>query len=441
MLNKIIFILGHLVVRPKVVFFYFKLKKNECCNEEDLKSELAKKVNVFIAFCNNNIPFYRSKLNVKTQNTIGDKTFCLNSIPLLHKLDIIKNKALLEVNSTEVGKYKVSQTGGSTGDPLRFRISNVCDDMGLAILYRGLSRGGYKLGDKIAVMAGGSLISKELSWKTKLINKVMNVRKYSSYGVNNELLFDYFTDIDEWAPKFLRGYPSAIFEFAKFVEENKLKLTFESVYTTAEMLSLQNRRYIEKVFKTTIFDCYGLNDGGVTAFECKNHDGYHIDMERGYLEVVNESGEQVFDEEGRIVATSFLNYATPFVRYITGDLGVMSKESCSCGLPFPILKGLRGRVTDSLRINGCLIGSPVLTVLMSHSNALRYQFVQRSSSLLDIIMETNERYSSKLEEGLIRSSLESQVGKFEINFIYDTAHFIQTDGGKHKIVVNKSKSA
>lgn len=433
MINKIIFILGHLMIRPRVVNFYFKLKKNEQYSQEKLKRDQTQSIDTFISFCNNNIPFYQSKLSPKHQGG----ALCLNDISLLDKSDIIKNKSLLELESRDIGGYKTSQTGGSTGDPLQFRISKSCDDMGLAILYRGLSRGGYNLGDKIAVMAGGSLISKELNWKVKLTNRVMNIRKYSSYGVNDKLLYDYYKDIKAWKPRILRGYPSAIFEFAKFIEKNGLELYFDTVFTTAEMLSLQNRQYIERVFKATVFDCYGLNDGGITAFECTKHNGYHIDMERGYLEVVDEYGKQVYDKEGRIVATSFLNYATPFVRYITGDLGVMTRKICSCGSPYPILKGLRGRVTDSLKINECLIGSPVLTVLMASSNALRYQFIQQAESLLDIILEVNERYDLEKEECFIKSSLESQVGKFQLNFIYDTERFIQSSGGKHKIVINK----
>jgi phenylacetate-CoA ligase len=51
-------------------------------------------------------------------------------------------------------------------------------------------------------------------------------------------------------------------------------------------------------------------------------------------------------EVGEIVSTSLIREAQPFVRYRTGDLGVLAAEACPCGRPMPVLASLEGRVDD-----------------------------------------------------------------------------------------------
>ena len=58
-----------------------------------------------------------------------------------------------------------------------------------------------------------------------------------------------------------------------------------------------------------VYDGYGLNDGGVSAYECPEHAGLHIDTERSIMEVVDGEGHQMNRGDGRILATSLYNYA------------------------------------------------------------------------------------------------------------------------------------
>src|SRR5690606_36984109 len=50
---------------------------------------------------------------------------------------------------------------------------------------------------------------------------------------------------------------------------------------------------------------------------------------------------------GRIIATGFDNSVMPFIRYDTGDLGILSQETnCKCGFIGKSLSKLEGRVQD-----------------------------------------------------------------------------------------------
>ncbi|ROZ80434.1 phenylacetate--CoA ligase family protein [Pseudomonas neustonica] len=437
-ISKILFIFAHLVAKPRVMWMYYRLLFEERKSMPELLIKQRIAIKRYLIFCKKEVPFFAPKIPKLTDALeVGALQTVINDIPLMTKDDISRCRAKLELPEAKVGAFKVGKTGGSTGDPLKYRVSKKCNDAAFAILYRGLGRGGYKLGDKLAVMAGGSLVTKRNGFKSKVVSFFMNTKKYSSYGVSDDLFQEYYQDLVSWKPKFIRGYASSLFEFAKFIEKNKYDLSFVSVFTTAEMLFEHQRAYIEKVFSAKVYNGYGLNDGGVTAFECKYGGGFHIDLERSFLEVVDESGRLIFDKVGRIVATSFLNKATPFVRYVTGDLGEITNRKCKCGSPYPLLISLAGRTTDVLRLNGRMVGSPVLTVLMGNIDVARYQFIQVEENKVLLVMEKNDAFDV-VDEGFIRNSLFSNVGEFDLVFVYDEALFEVVDGGKHKVVINKT---
>lgn len=428
--RKLVFLTGYLVLRPAVLFNYAKLMRNKRRTFSSLRQEQLKAVRKYLIFCRDKFPVLRDELS---GIDLAADSFAFDSMTRLSvqdKNDVKRAIADWDPVEQNIGKFKRGQTGGSTGSPLKYFISEKCSSMGQAILYRGWSYGGYRLGDKMAVMAGGSLIGKKLSRRARMIAYVQNIRKYSSYGVSEATFQAYFADMKKWRPKFLRGYVSSIYEFARFLERNELTLSFDAVFTTAEMLHPFQRSYIEAILSTKVFNNYGLNDGSVTAFECSRHRGLHVDLERGYLEVHSTDGKR----SGAVLATAFLNTATPFVRYDTGDIAELTDRSCDCGLPFPLLESLCGRETDALEINGRIIGSPVLTVLMSGIDVSRYQFIQDGPCALSVIIDKGATYSF-VDEEFIRSSLFSQVGHFDISFSYDTENFRQVNGAKHMLVI------
>jgi phenylacetate-CoA ligase len=243
-------------------------------------------------------------------------------------------------------------------------------ERGIALLYRGWSMAGYRLGDKLAILGGTSLIpDSKTDIEKRVFDFILNHKHYSSYNLSENNLHKYYRSMNYWKPEFIRGYASSVYLFAKYIDDNNLKIKFhpKSIFTTAEKLLSYQRNLIEKVFNSEVFDNYGLNDR-VSAYECTMHKGLHIDMKRAILEVVDEKGMQIFDRPGKILATSLFNYALPFIRYDTGDLGILSSEGCSCGRETFLLKEIIGPTTGSLLINGVSIGSPILTVLMGKYN-------------------------------------------------------------------------
>jgi phenylacetate-CoA ligase len=69
------------------------------------------------------------------------------------------------------------------------------------------------------------------------------------------------------------------------------------------------------------------------------------------MEVVDrKTGEPVAPGElGTIVVTELTRWASPLIRYQTGDIGFIDEKKCECGLELPRM-GRRGRNEDQVAI-------------------------------------------------------------------------------------------
>lgn len=399
-----------------------------------------KKMVEFVRYCDQYVPYYE-KLFKSIGFSLGDLKSIddLNRLPVLKKTDIIENYSDFFSKESETSKKYFGSTGGSTGEPLKYFMSPECYERGVALMYRGWSYAGYDLGDKILMFAGSSLVG-ESSYYSKIIKWTRNFKSISSYGVSESDLFSVLDIIKSWRPKFLRGYASSIFLLADFIIQNKLNEKFDlssikAVFTTAEMLSDSHRNLIELCFSCKVYNQYGLNDGGISAFENGINSGFLIDTERAYLECVDEENINCLNKSGKLIASSFYNYAMPFLRYDTGDLGEVSIEKDNNESDVLVLKKLFGRATDFITINGKTIGSPVLTVLMGKVDVKKYQIIQTNESLRFIIQK-GAMYGID-SELYIKNSIYQHLGNCPLTFDYSD-EFILTKN-KHKFIINKDE--
>jgi phenylacetate-CoA ligase len=99
-----------------------------------------------------------------------------------------------------------------------------------------------------------------------------------------------------------------------------------------EPLGAAMRRKATEEWGLNLFVYASAGDTG-TAWECDQHDGYHLWEDELFPEVVDPlgSGPVPDGEVGELVSTSIDNPAAPLIRYRTDDLVRMSRETCGCG--------------------------------------------------------------------------------------------------------------
>jgi phenylacetate-CoA ligase len=128
-----------------------------------------------------------------------------------------------------------------------------------------------------------------------------------------------------------------------------------------------------------VFDYYGSREFGLIGVECDRHEGLHVPMQTLYMEVLRDDGSPTCPGEvGRIVITSLTNYSLPLIRYEIGDLAAWAETPCSCGRVWPLLRDVKGRISDMFvkSDGGLLAGEYFHAALSYHDWVAKYQVVQ-----------------------------------------------------------------
>ena len=440
MFHRSLFIFAHQIGDIKFYPTYKKLIKNQWKTYEELKEEQEKRLRYMIDFAYRNVPYYRKLFdNLKLSPEDIKKVEDLEKLPILTKEIIKQNWDDFKPVNLNKMKYYEGATGGSTGTPFKYRLSKFDRFLGGCLMYRGWNHGGYELGDEMVFLAGASLDVGTKSYLAKRVHEVArNIKKLSSFDMGDKEMKDYVGVVNSFKPKFIRGYASSIYFFAEWIEENNIKIHQPlAVFTTAEKLYPNMRERIENVFDCDVYDGYGANDGGLNAVECSEHSGLHIDTERAVMEVVDKNGNQLESGEGEILATSLYNFAMPFIRYDTGDLGHIIDDVCGCGRRYKLLKEVVGRSVDVLvtpegkNVHGWFF----LYIFWEHCEGVKeYQVVQEKLDTIVIKIVPEYDFDEK-QLDTIREIIRERSEGWNVEFKF-VDEIKRTGAGKYKFIIN-----
>jgi len=389
MLRNLIGFAGLTLKYPGFKKEYLQYLKNPYRDRETLEEFQNAELRNIIQYSYRYVPYYRRSLDslglspedIKTQQD-------LDRLPIVTKKEIKANPELF--CSSAHRKYVVTTTGGSTGVPLRYRLDRETSKKMRLIVERNYASCGYKIGDPMVTIGGGSLVPTS-DLKKNIKTFMLNQRIFSSVGIDEDGLRNIYQYICHNHIEYLYGYASSLLIFAEFIVSADLSFEhpLKAIISTSESLMPNQRYVIEKALKTKVFDSYGLFDGNVSAFECEMHQGLHIDYESSILRVVDDRGQSIRNGHGRIIATSLTNYAMPFINYETGDYGEITDAPCICGKKTARLLAIDGRTTDYLKIGDNYVGGPALTVVMGKLDIETYQVIQdrRDHVVFRIVMK------------------------------------------------------
>ncbi len=115
--------------------------------------------------------------------------------------------------------------------------------------------------------------------------------------------------------------------------EKNSRFTVRSVLTSSEVLDRPMRGALQHLWGAEVFDHFGMTETGLGgAVECEAHEGMHIRENDLYFETLDANGRPPpLDHEGELVVTTLTRRGMPFIRYRTGDRGVMTERACLCG--------------------------------------------------------------------------------------------------------------
>lgn len=391
-----------------------------------------------------NVSFYR-----KTMQAMGMEPEDIRSLNDVQHFPVIGKKEIMaDYNSFLAEDYRryhsmERSTGGTTGVPFKYYIDTKSWGLNWATKIRSFNWGGYRFGaDKIAVLKGGSMLRKgDFSLKTHFWKYLHNYYTIPIINMTSESTEYYFKQIAKRKIRFIRGFPSALFIFAKHLNSKGIRYDMKGIFTSAEMLYDHQRELIERVFGRGIIDVYGCGDGMAGAHQCELHQGYHINVETSYMEILGPSAEEIKPgEEGEIVVTSLHDYAMPMIRYSPGDRAIKGMAMCECGRTLPVLDKIIGRTADLFELpNGRVLNGLSIPIEDWIEKIEKFQLIHEMPDLIRLKIIPKSSYSKKDEKAIL-DLLKYNAGEGIRIFIDIVDEIEQTSAGKFRYVISKVRN-
>lgn len=275
---------------------------------DDLKKIIFLRMKPLVEHAYKNIPFYREHYDshgfkVASLNSFDD----ISNIPIVTKADF-KKYDIEQYSFKQPGRC-LSNTGGSSGKPFYFYISPKALGHEWAHIHFVWKRLGFDQSMLKLNFAGRSNVNDIVDYD--LVRHSLIVDIYSDFVLISNKLQKFILENDV---HFLHGYPSALYEFACYCENdpvllNKLRNSLKGAFLCSEFPNSRFRDKIESVFLAPTQSFYGHTERCVMAYEEDEKFKFTVLQSYGYAEEVNN----------QLIGTSYTNYATPLIRYNTED--------------------------------------------------------------------------------------------------------------------------
>lgn len=342
------------------------LQKSQWLSQEELARRQEIRLREFLTQIGSRVPYYRdlfATLRLRPEDVL--RVSDLGAVPFL-------TKALIREHATSLAAEGVSDlravsTGGSTGEPLRFRVGPARVSSDVALRQRANQWWGVDIGDPEVVLWGSHIEVTRQDRLRTLRDRLFRSTLLSVNHMTVQVLDQYLDALPRLRPVQIFSHPSALDELARRADERALaldRLGIRVIFLTAEELYQHQRERIERVFGCRASNGYGGRDSGFIAQECPEG-GMHLNVEDIVVEIVGDDDAILPPgQPGEIVVTHLRSQEYPFVRYRTGDVGVLGEEPCSCGRGLPLLREVHGRADDLLlALDGARVPGQVVVLL------------------------------------------------------------------------------
>lgn len=343
--------------------------------------------------------YYRKLCNDNGVSSVDDIQ-CLEDIvklPILTK-DMLKAHGRELLTRKERGLIK-NHTSGTTGTPLTVwqDWASVWREQAYFVCYR--RRCGYNYGEPL-VSLRGNLTRNKISLKVHVSNTLF----LSSYNINDKTAETYHRLIEVHRPKAIEGYPSSLYSLALVLRDKGLECNIPVAFTSSETLFDYQRKLIEKVFNTQVYDHYGTTERTIRLEESFDHDVYFEDPGYGI--------EEYHDDY--IISTSLINDVFPLIRYKTDDRVVLRgdiKKTPEGFVDYTGIDRIDGRsMTFIIGKDGTKYSDVALTFIFKDTKGVRYsQFIQKEIGKVDLNLVTDKTYTNEVEQKILQL-IDKKVG-------------------------------
>lgn len=338
------------LTRRQRMRLYRELCETQWWSRDRLEERKDSRLQALLRHAVASVPFYRetaARLGLVAPSvTAGD----LAHMPLVDKTIMAARLDDFRSGAVPAERFRPNNTGGSTGAWFNFFSDPRSDQIRSANDMRSRVWAGWRVGERQALLWGHrGDVEKQGRWLNRVRNEINNrVLTLNAYDLDEPRMVQFHRLLTSYRPTLMVGYASALAFFAEFLRHNALSVpSLRGCISSAETLLPEQRETIESVFHCPLLDHYGSREFGTVSQQCRPDSAQHITIERVWVEIVDETGSPAAPgTRGEIVITDLDNYAMPFIRYRTGDLGILAAAPCDCGRGLPLLQSVEGRVSE-----------------------------------------------------------------------------------------------
>jgi phenylacetate-CoA ligase len=281
---------------------------------QEKREFIFRRVKNIVEYASTNVPFYRDLYRAAGINPAGLRAFeDLDKLPVIRKEDL-QGVPLEYRSAPRAGRYLVN-TGGSSGQPLEFYIEPNSVGHEWAHMHRIWSRLGFRQSDLTIVFGGRADVRDVVEYDSARHRLVVD--SYSGWPAVADRLNALFR---LYSPRYLHGYPSSVFDFVIWLDSNDhpllavLRRHIRGMLLGSELPAPRIRDEVEKILGCRSVSWYGHTERSVLAYESEQYGHYSPFLSYGFAESVKA------DHGNRLICTNYYNYASPLIRYDTGDL-------------------------------------------------------------------------------------------------------------------------
>ena len=420
-----------------------QMEKSQWWDRQRLQEFQLKKLRELLVHAQMHVPYYRqlfAQTGFKAEDiqSLSD----LERLPLLNKPIIRANTDALKSDQAQhLARYN---TGGSSGEPLVFFIGKRRKSHDIAAKWRATRWWGVDIGDPEIVIWGSPI---ELGTQDRLRNlrdKIQRTKLLPAFEMSEQKLDGFLAEIRAMRPKMLFGYPSALSHIARHAKAKAIRmddLGLQVAFVTSERLYDDQRQQISEVFNCPVANGYGGRDAGFIAHECP-HGGMHITAEDIIVEIIDTQGRVLPPGElGEIVVTHLATHDFPFIRYQTGDMGILHDKPCRCGRGLPLIRELQGRSTDFVVAQDGTVmhGLALIYILRDLPQIEAFKIVQESLDETQVFLVSKTSLESSLLDN-VEKAFKARLGETVTINIQQASEIPAEKSGKFRYVVSKVSS-
>ena len=292
-----------------------------------------------------NVPFYRDRLASLCSQTDVDLARW-RTIPILTREDLQRNLKALSASSVpaHLGSTSHGETSGSSGRPIRYLVNELANVASLGTTDRIFRWWGFN-GEK----AMANFVARHGEDARPPDGKTESGWRIGHAGMHHmlDLSADTGTQL-EWLckrrPNYLTAHSFVLNEVAKLALQRKQHIKLERIISIGTVLTDDIRKVCKMAFGVEPIDQYGAQETGLLACECPWCGRLHVNAETVLVEILDSDGKPCPPgEAGRVIVTSFYNYAMPLIRYEIGDFAAAAHEQPKCSTRLPALEKIMGR--------------------------------------------------------------------------------------------------